>query len=49
MEENEGLTWEELKYALLEHFSLLSEGNVFEQLRSLQQEGQVEDFIEDLA
>jgi hypothetical protein len=46
-EENEGLTWEELKQALLERYGVVSEGNVFEQLASLQQESNVEDFIED--
>jgi hypothetical protein len=47
IEENEGLTWEELKNALLERYGVVSEGNVYEQLASLQQEGEVEEFIED--
>jgi len=47
MEENEGLTWEGFKYALLECYGVMCNGNVFEQLASLQQEGNVEDFMED--
>ena len=47
MEENEGLTWEELKQTLLESYGVVNEGNVFDQFASLQQEINVEEFIED--
>ncbi|GAU35953.1 hypothetical protein TSUD_147380 [Trifolium subterraneum] len=47
IEEDEAMTWEVLKQALLERYGGVSDGNVFEQLSSLQQEGNVEEFIED--
>jgi len=34
MEENEGLTWERLRYALLECYGVVCDRNVFEQLAS---------------
>ncbi|CAJ2654195.1 unnamed protein product [Trifolium pratense] len=47
LEENETLTWENLKDALLERYGGVSDGNVFEQLSALQQEGTIEEYIED--
>jgi hypothetical protein len=47
LEENETLTWEDLKIALLERYGGVSDGNVFEQLSALQQEGTIEEYIED--
>ncbi|GAU10413.1 hypothetical protein TSUD_417780 [Trifolium subterraneum] len=47
LEENETLTWEDLKDAFLERYGGVSDGNVFEQLSALQQEGTVEEYIED--
>lgn len=47
LEENETLTWEDLKDALLERYGGVSDGNVFEQLYALQQEGTIEEYIED--
>lgn len=47
LEENERLTWEQLKLALLERYGEVSDGNVFEQLSALRQEGSVDEYIED--
>lgn len=47
LEENETLTWEDLKDALLERYGGVSDGNVFEQLSALQQEGTIEEYIAD--
>jgi hypothetical protein len=47
IEEDEALTWKGLEQALLERYGGVSDGNVFEQLSSLQQEGNIEGFIED--
>lgn len=41
IEEEADLTWEGLKNALLEHYEGVSDGNIFEQLSSLQQEGNI--------
>ncbi|MCH80279.1 Ty3/gypsy retrotransposon protein, partial [Trifolium medium] len=43
--EDEGLTWEALKEALLERYGGHGEGDVYEQLTDLKQTGTVEDYI----
>jgi hypothetical protein len=43
--ENEDLTWEELKEALLERYGGHGEGDVYEQLTELKQDGTIEDYI----
>jgi hypothetical protein len=43
--ENEDLTWEELKEALLERYGGHGEGDVYEQLSDLRQGGTIEDYI----
>lgn len=46
MDDDEHLTWEKLKEALLERYGGMGEGSVFEQLSALRQEGAVEDYIQ---
>lgn len=41
------LTWEQFKGELLERYGGVSDGNVFEQLSSLQQESGVEEYIQE--
>ncbi|MCI37548.1 retrotransposon gag protein, partial [Trifolium medium] len=43
--EEEDLTWEALKEALLERYGGHDEGDVYEQLTELKQEGTVEEYI----
>ncbi|MCI38305.1 retrotransposon gag protein, partial [Trifolium medium] len=43
--EEENLTWERLKEALLERYGGHGEGDVYEQLKELKQEGSVEEYI----
>ena len=45
VEDDEDLTWEKLKDALLERYEGIGEGNIFEQLAALQQRGSVEEYI----
>ncbi|GAU42300.1 hypothetical protein TSUD_136860 [Trifolium subterraneum] len=47
LREKEDLSWEELKEALLERYGGHGEGDVYEQLTELKQEGTVEDYITD--
>lgn len=45
LRENEDLSWEELKEALLERYGGHGEGDVYEQLTDLKQEGTIDDYI----
>ncbi|GAU40483.1 hypothetical protein TSUD_286380 [Trifolium subterraneum] len=47
LRENEDLSWEDLKEALLERYGGHGEGDVYKQLTELKQEGTVEDYIID--
>ncbi|PNX92424.1 retrotransposon-related protein [Trifolium pratense] len=47
LKENEDLSWDELKEALLERYGGHGEGDVYEQLTELRQEGTVEEYITD--
>lgn len=46
LDDDEQLSWEKLKEALLERYGGLGEGSVFEQLSSLRQEGSVDEYIQ---
>lgn len=46
-DEDDNLTWEVLKEALLERYGSIGEGSVFEQLSALRQEGGVEEYIQE--
>jgi hypothetical protein len=43
--DEEGLTWEQLKHALLERYGGHGDGDVYEQLTALKQKGSVDDYI----
>jgi hypothetical protein len=45
LRENEDLTWDELKEALLERYGGHGEGDVYEQLTDLKQDGTIEEYI----
>lgn len=45
IDEDEHLTMEDLKEALLECYGSIGEGSIFEQLSALRQEGSVEEYI----
>ncbi|GAU42077.1 hypothetical protein TSUD_326550 [Trifolium subterraneum] len=47
LNENEGLSWEALKEALLERYGGHGEGDVYEQLTELRQRSNVDDYIND--
>lgn len=47
LDENVELTWDQLKLELMERYGGIGEGDVFEQLVSLQQGGSVEEYIQD--
>lgn len=43
LDENDGLTWDQLKVELLEKYGGIDEGDIFEQLAGLQQTATVDD------
>lgn len=45
LDEDEHLTWEALKEALLERYGGIGEGSIFEQLSALRQDGTVDEYI----
>lgn len=46
LDDDEHLTWEKLKEALLERYGNMGEGSIFEQLSALKQENGVEEYIQ---
>lgn len=47
LDENAELTWDQLKLALVERYGGIGEGDIFEQLASLQQEGSIDEYIQE--